>query len=29
MFLSGQTQRTGLFIYPSNEIQDISDGNYS
>jgi uncharacterized protein YbjT (DUF2867 family) len=29
MFLSGQTQRTGLFIYSSNEIQDISDGKYS
>jgi uncharacterized protein YbjT (DUF2867 family) len=29
MFLSGQTQKTGLFIYSSNEIQDISDGKES
>jgi uncharacterized protein YbjT (DUF2867 family) len=28
MFLAGQTQRTGTSIYSSDEIQDISEGNY-
>jgi uncharacterized protein YbjT (DUF2867 family) len=29
MYLAGQSQRTGISIYSSDEIQDISDGKYS
>jgi uncharacterized protein YbjT (DUF2867 family) len=29
MFIAGQTQKTGIFIYPSDEIQEISNGKYS
>lgn len=29
MFIAGQTQNTGIFIYPSDEIQEISIGKYS
>jgi uncharacterized protein YbjT (DUF2867 family) len=29
MFLTGQTKVCGTFVYPSDDIQQISDGNYS